>query len=200
MHARSTVTARQGVYATLDVVDGAETTWSWVDLKRPAVALTVVVAFALSAPAATIVSCNAHEVGHAVTGTLFGWKVDHISLCAPTGGEVHYRTSSSRGDAFESWAGGLTGALVLLLAHLLAIGPNARPLRSPVIWAIGLGVALPIGPQLAVAILEGTNRETSYSDTISENSAIWVPTILISAALGPACHLWRWRAVLRLSR
>lgn len=177
------------------MVEGTAT-WSLQDLKRPALALAVVVAFAATAPVATIVSCNAHEIGHALTGTLFGWEVDRISLCAPSGGEVRYRTSTRRGDVFESWAGGLTGASTLVLAYFLAIRRGLRPLHSPVIWSVGLGLVLPAGPQLVIALLEGTNRETAYTDIISERSTIWIPILLMSAAIGPALHVRRWRAVL----
>lgn len=179
--------------------DGSAT-WSLRDLARPVVAVAVVVTVTVSAPMAVMFSCNVHEVGHALTGTAFGWEVERVVPCAPTGGEVLYRTSTTRGDALESWSGGLTGGFVLIVIYFIALRRGSRPMRSPVAWAFGLGLLVPVGPQLVIAFLEGTNRESSYADTISASAGVWVPAILISAAVGPAWHLWRWREVLRRHR
>lgn len=150
------------------------------------------VGFALALPLAVVGSCNVHELGHAVAGSAVGWEVDRVVPCFPTGGHVRYRASNAAGDAVESWAGGLVGALSLLLAYGL-ISRRGRPLRSPLWWACGLGVASPIGIQLAIAGLEGTaDFGEDYTDTIAARPGLFLPLLLLSALAGPAAHTWWW--------
>lgn len=149
---------------------------------------------------ATVAGCNAHEVGHAVVGTAFGWEVDRIVPCLPGGGEVRYRSSLPRGDTVERWSGGLAGAVVLVAAYAGLVARRSRPLRSPLVWAAGLGLAMPVGPQLVIAALEGTSRAGNYAETISGAPALWGGVLVLAAAVGPVWHAWRWRAVFRRER
>lgn len=176
---------------------GHSARWSLADLVSPVLAVTVLLTIAISVPIATVVSCNAHEVGHALTGTAFGWEVARIVPCAPTGGEVIYRTSTIHGDALESVSGGVAGAFVLVLVYVVALHRGSLPLRVPIAWAFGLGLVVPVGPQVVIAILEGATRESNYGDTISAGAGIWIPVLLISATIGPIVHVWRWRDVFR---
>lgn len=170
-----------------------ERQWAWADLRRPATAATTVVAFVLTLPLAVAGSCNVHELGHAVAGSAVGWEVDRVVPCLPSGGHVQYRSSSAAGDGVESWAGGLAGALGLLLIYGL-ISRRGRPMRSPVVWACGLGLAFPVGIQLAIAGLEGTaDMGNDYTDTIAAQPGIFIPILLLSALAGPAVHTWWWK-------
>ncbi|MGK2854053.1 MAG: hypothetical protein ACSLE3_08130 [Microbacteriaceae bacterium] len=166
--------------------------WGWADLRRPAIASTAVVAFVLTLPLAVVGSCNVHEFGHAVAGSAVGWEVDRVVPCLPSGGYVQYRASNAAGDAVESWAGGLAGALSLLLIYSL-ISRRGRPLRSPIVWACGLGLTVPIGIQLVIATLEGTAEfGDDYTDTIAARPGLFLPILLLSALAGPAMHTWWW--------
>jgi hypothetical protein len=70
--------------------------WHWRDLKRPLTLLTAIIGFAVSAPASLVVSCNVHEIGHAIVATPLGWEVEHINLCLPGGGSVEYARIGTR--------------------------------------------------------------------------------------------------------
>lgn len=164
----------------------------WADLRRPLTAATAVAAFVLTLPLAVMGSCNVHELGHAAAGSAVGWEVDRVVPCLPTGGHVQYRVSHAAGDAVESWAGGLVGALSLLLIYGL-ISRRGRPLRSPLWFACGLGLTVPIGIQLAIAGLEGTaDLGVDYTDTIAARPGLFLPVLLLSALAGPALHTWWW--------
>ena len=166
--------------------------WAWADLRHPATAATVVVAFVLTLPLAVAGSCNVHELGHAAAGSAVGWEVDRVVPCLPTDGTVVYRASNLAGDAVESWAGGLAGALSLLLVYGL-ISRRSRPLRSPVVWACGMALTVPIGIQLPIAGLEGTaDFGDDYTETIAAQPGLFQPALLLSALAGPALHTWWW--------
>lgn len=115
-----------------------------------------------------------------------GWLLGHAAFVVP--------------NRVESWAGGLTGALSLLLIYGL-ISRRGRPARSPVVWACGLGVTLPIGIQLVIAGLEGAadmglegtaDMGDDYTNTIAAQPGIFVPILLLSALVGPAVHTLWW--------
>lgn len=150
------------------------------------------VVFVLTLPLAVVGSCNVHELGHAAAGSAVGWEVDRVVPCLPTDGTVRYRSSTTSGDALESWAGGLAGVLSLLLAYGL-ISRRGRPLRSPLVWAAGLGLTVPMGIQLVIAALEGTaGPGVDYTDTIAAQPHLFLPVLLLSAVAGPAIHTWWW--------
>ena len=66
-------------------------------------------------------------------------------------------------------------------------------MRSPLVWACGLGLTLPIGIQLVIAGLEGTaDFGDDYTDTIAAQPGLWLPVLLVSALAGPAVHTWWW--------
>ena len=69
-------------------------------------------------------------------------EVDRVVPCLPSGGQARYRSSSAAGDGVESWAGGLVGALGLLLIHGL-VSRSGRPVRSPVVWGVRVGLDVP---------------------------------------------------------
>ncbi len=170
-----------------------ERQWVWADLRRPMIAASALAAFVFTLPLAVVGSCNVHELGHAVAGTAVGWEVDRVVPCLPSGGHVRYRSSSAAGDGVESWAGGLAGALGLLLIYGL-ISRRERPARSPAVWACGLGLTFPVGIQLAIAGLEGTaDMGDDYTDTVAAQPGILVPILLLSALVGPAAHMLWWR-------
>ncbi len=174
--------------------------WSVASLRRPTTALAVVAtAFAIGA-LAVIVSCNAHEIGHAAVGTALGWEVDRIILCLPGGGEVRYRSSSPRGDAIEAWSGGIVGALALATAYTGLVARRSGPLRNPLLWAAGLGLSLPIGPQIVIAALEGTSGSDDYRETIAGAPALWGGVLALAATAGPTAHGWIWRQAFRRER
>ncbi|QZY30344.1 hypothetical protein [Nocardioides coralli] len=176
-----------------------ERPWTWADLRRPLVALTALVAFALTLPLAVVGSCNVHELGHAAVGTALGWEVDRVVPCLPSGGEVRYLSSDAAGDAVEGWAGGLAGALALLVAYAL-VCRGGRPLRSPVAWAAGLALSVPVGVQLVIAAVEGSaGLGEDYTDTIAAHTGVFVPVLLLGALTGPTAHVWWWRVRARRS-
>jgi hypothetical protein len=57
--------------------------WYWRDLKQPLTLLAAIIAFAVSAPIALVISCNVHEIGHTLVATSLGWEVERINLCLP---------------------------------------------------------------------------------------------------------------------
>ncbi len=165
--------------------------WEWSDLRRPRLALAAIAGLVIAAMLATVVSCNVHELGHAVVATLLGWEVERIDLCLPGGGAVVYaRVGTWAGNA-QGYAGGLAGAFFLVGVYLIAVSRTDRPLRGPGMWFAGLGLVLPIGGQLVVAGLEGA---AGPGEDYTQRFASWLPPLVIIATLAViAAYAWRWR-------
>jgi hypothetical protein len=162
------------------------------------VLLAVISAFAPTAVLAQIVSCNGHELGHALVATALGWEVERVNLCLPAGGSVDYAHIGTWAGNAQGYAGGAIGGAILALAYGATCERRRLPYRSPGWWAAGLGIVLWIGPQLLIAVLEGSaGRGDDYTDAFSEAPALLLPLVGSALAAGPAVFLWRWRAVLR---
>jgi hypothetical protein len=171
--------------------------WTAGDLRRPGTLLAAVLGLLVSVPLSLNASCQAHEFGHALTGTALGWEVERIHLCLPTGGNVQYATTSGGGwaDAAESYAGGITGALFLVAVYLLVFYVPKTPLRSPAWFGAGFGPVLWIGTQLAVAMVEGAIRDHDYGQVLDANRALMLAVVLATMVTGAAAHIWLWRSV-----
>jgi hypothetical protein len=185
---------------------GAETrtealpAWHWRDLKRPLTLLSAIIGFAVTAPAAIVVSCNVHEIGHAIVATPLGWEVERINLCLPAGGSVEYARIGTRAGNLEGYAGGFIAAILLALVYLFVIALPRRPLRTPVWWASGLGVIVWVGVQIVIGVLEGAaDPGHDYTDDFRDAPAL---LLLVAAVImaGAFVHAWLWRSVFRAPR
>ena len=118
--------------------------WTAADIRRPADVAAAFAALTISAVLCFNVSCQVHEVGHALVGTALGWKVERIHLCLPTGGSVVYASTSGGAwaDTMESFAGGLVAAAFLVGLYGLVFWRPRTPLRGPPWWAAGFGPLL----------------------------------------------------------
>jgi hypothetical protein len=161
--------------------------------------LAAVAGLLVSAPLSLNASCQVHEIGHALTGTAFGWEVERVHLCLPTGGSVEYASTSGGrwADAAESYAGGVAGAMFLLVVYVLVFYVARTPLRSPAWFGAGFGPMLWIGTQLMVGIAEGSIRDRSYGQVLSANPGLTLSFAVGTMLAGAAVHIWLWRAVWR---
>lgn len=156
----------------------------------------VVLTFVVVVFVAQTASCNVHEAGHAVVGTLVGWEVERINLCLPAGGSVEYGKIPRWAGNVQGYAGGVIGAGFLTIVYMLLIARRRRPLRSPVWWAAGSGLILFVGPQLVLAGVEGAaGPGEDYTEWFRDLPLVFVPLMVGSAAVGVGLYVWRWRAV-----
>ena len=170
--------------------------WGRHDLKRPVALFAAVAGFAVTAPAALVAGCNVHEIGHAVVGVSLGWEVERVNLCLPGDGSVEYARIGTSAGNLQGYAGGLIAAMVLLIVYFVFFALPRRPLRGPGWWAAALGVALWVGPQIILGILEGVaGPGRDYTDFIRDAPALYLPLIALSILAGAAAHVWRWREV-----
>ena len=168
--------------------------WTVADLRRPPTLLGFAAAFLGTAFVAQVVGCNVHEVGHAAVGSLVGWEVEQVRMCLPAGGGVEYGAIPRWAGNVQGYAGGLTAAIVLGAFYSRAIRRYDRPLRSPGWWAAGLAIALFIGPQLVLAVVEGAaGPGEDYTRRFADEPGVYVTAIIASALAGAAAHAWRWR-------
>jgi len=169
--------------------------WCWSDLK-PLMFLSAVTGFVVSAPVALVVSCNVHEIGHALVAVPLGWEVERINLCLPAAGSVEYARIGIWAGNLQGYAGGFIAATFLAALHLLVFAIPRRPLRGPGWWGSGLGVVLWVGPQIVIGILEGTaGPGRDYGDFLRDAPALYLPLIAVSMLAGVATYAWRWRVV-----
>ena len=161
--------------------------------------LAAVAGLLVSVPLSLNASCQVHEIAHALTGTAFGWKVERVHLCQPTGGSVEYASTSGGrlADAAESYAGGVAGAIFLLAVYVLVFYVARTPLRSPAWYGAGFGPVLWIGTQLMVGLAEGSIRDRDYGQVLDANPALTVSFTVGTMLAGAAVHIWLWRAVWR---
>lgn len=165
--------------------------WEWSNLRRPGPALAAITGLVIAALSATVVSCNVHELGHAVVATLLGWEVERIDLCLPGRGAVVYaRVGTWAGNA-QGYAGGLAGASVLIGVYLLGFHRGERPLRGPGMWFAGLGMVLPIGAQVVVGGLEGAVGPGE--DYIQRFASLLPPLVILVTAAVVVAYTRRWR-------
>lgn len=169
--------------------------WSRSDWTRPATLVTVVLALVLTAGAAAIASCNIHEVGHAMTASMLGWDVERIDLCLPSEGSVVYASVGTWAGNLQGYAGGLLAATFLVGVYLVVFARPVRPLLSPAWWAAGLGLILPVGPQVAVGILEGLVLPGEDYTVRHASLLPWLVTLSLVASA--TLYVWRWREVWR---
>jgi hypothetical protein len=153
----------------------------------------VLTGFLLAAPVSQTAACNLHELSHAGVGTLLGWEVERVNLCLFGGGSVDYASSSASGDNIESLSGGLAAALFLAVAWWLLVG--RRPDRHhPAWWGVGLGIALGIGPQLVIAVLEtAVPVGESYVDWANDQPEVFAGILAVSVLSSVGGHTWLWR-------
>ena len=171
--------------------------WHRRDLRRPSTLLAAIVAFCLSAPAAIVVSCNVHEIGHALVATPLGWEVERINLCLPFGGSVEYARIGTWAGNLQGYAGGFIAAAFLTSFYAFALARPRRPLRGPTWWAAGLGIVIWVGPQMLIGILEGVAAPGhSYADDFRDAPALY-GLVVVSVLSGALFHVWLWRSVLR---
>lgn len=155
--------------------------------------LAAVAAFFITAPVAAVVACNVHEVGHGAVATILGWEVERIDLCLPAGGTVVYSHVGTWAGNAQGYAGGLIAAAYLVAVYLLFFHRMARPLRGPAWWFAGLGLILPVGPQLVNAVLEGAVRPGE--DYTQKYGSLLPPLVVIAMVAGATWYTLRWRVV-----
>lgn len=161
-----------------------------VALVRPVRLLAALVALVLTAGAATVAACNVHEIGHAATATLLGWEVERVNLCLPSGGSVEYAHVGRWAGNLQGYAGGLLAAVFLAGIYLVVFARRERHLRGPAWWAAGLGLALPVGPQVVNGLLEGMVRP-GEDYTVRYSSLLpWL--VVLSLAATALVYMWRW--------
>jgi hypothetical protein len=169
--------------------------WSRSDLKRTGPLLSAIAAFVITAPMATVIACNFHEIGHGAVATILGWEVERIDLCLPTGGRVVYAHVGTWAGNAQGYAGGLIAAAALVGVYLLAFHRKARPSRGPGWWFAGLGLVLPVGPQVVNGVLEGAVGQGE--DYTQQYASLLPPLVVIAMAAGAIWYAWRWRVVWR---
>ena len=172
------------------------TSWSPGDLKHVRTLLSAGATFAFVAIGAVVVACNAHELGHVAVASALGWEVERLHLCLPLGGGVEYSRIGTWAGNAQGYAGGVIGAAILVAVYLVVFERQAMPRRSARWWAAGLGVVLWIGPQLLLAVLEGSaDRGTDYTDAFSESPALLLPLVALAVVTCPTAFVWRWRII-----
>lgn len=150
---------------------------------------------AITAPVALVVSCNVHELSHALVGSALGWEVERVDLCLPGGGSVQYSSVGLWAGNAQGFAGGFAAAAVLVILYYLVFARSSQPLRSPVWWGSGLGVVLWIGPQILLGFLEGMNGPgEDYTALIGSAPFLYGALIVLSVGACTAVYAWRWRA------
>ena len=165
------------------------------DLNRVGPASVAVASLVATAVVATVAACNIHEIGHAVVATMLGWEVDRIELCLPTGGSVVYSHVGSWTGNLQGYAGGFIAAIVLLVAYLFIFARRAMPLAGVGWWFAGLGLVLPIGPQVAIGVLEGA---VGPGEDYTQKYGGLIPLLVVVGYITAAvAYSWRWRAVWR---
>lgn len=171
--------------------------WRAADLRRPIGLLTALAAFTGSVLTSFNVSCQVHEIGHALVGTALGWTVDRIHPCLPAGGAVVYASTPGGPwvNIVESFAGGVIAAAFLGLVYWFVVFRPRAPLRGPAWWAAGFGPALLIGPQLVVGLVEGFNPHRDYTAVLDANVGLAVASFSGVMLAGATAHLWLWRSV-----
>ncbi len=173
----------------------ARPAWSRHDLWHLGAASSTFVALAFTGFIAFVASCNVHELGHVVVALPLGWEVERVHLCLPGGGGVEYSSIGHWAGNAQGYAGGLIAAGVLAVLYAWLFERRGAPLRSPRWWAAGVGVVLPVGPQLVVAFVEGTAQPgENYTDRFADTPALMV--LVVASMIGVAgLYVWRWRAV-----
>jgi len=147
----------------------------------------------VAAPLTLTLACNVHEIAHAVTGTLLGWRVARLNLCLFSGGGVEYASSTTRGDNLESAAGGVGAALILGLAWWLVVGRSADR-HQPLRWGVGAALAAWIGPQLLVAVLEtAAPVGEAYGARIEDRPVTFAGILAVTVLSSVGGHAWLWR-------
>lgn len=157
-------------------------------------ALTTVAAVLVATTTVTVfAACNVHELGHAAVGTLLGWEVERVRLCLPAGGSVTYASVGTWAGGLQGWAGGLIAAAILVAVEWAAVWRPARPGRSPVWWAVGLGILLPVGPQLVIATLEGVaGPGEDYTAALAAGPVPVAATMVVVVGATVVLYVRRW--------
>jgi hypothetical protein len=156
--------------------------------------LAVVATFVAATILAQLGGCNVHELGHALVATLLGWEVELVNLCTPAGGSVVYSRVGNWAGNVQGYAGGLSAALFLFAVYVLVFARRSLPRRSPVWWAAGLGTVVWIGPQLVIAVMEGTaGPGEDYTERFREHPLVFVTLVILAAVVSAAVYVLRWR-------
>ena len=164
------------------------------DLRRPRVLISTAATLAAAVPATFVITCNVHELGHVLVAIALGWKVERLHLCLPVGGGVDYSHIGTWAGNAQGYAGGAIAVIFLLATYRLVVARRARPVRSPRWWALGFAIALLVGPQSVIAVVEGgASAGVDYTERFDDNPAL-IGLIVVSMAIGAALHVWDWRA------
>ncbi len=78
-------------------------------------------------------------------------------------------------------------------------GPRT-PLRGPGWWAAGFGPAIWIGPQLVVAVVEGTNPDRDYTRVLDANLPLTLAVMALAIVAGATGHVWLWPSIWKRAR
>lgn len=141
------------------------------------VALSIV-AFLVAMVIAGIGGCNAHELGHLITGRIAGVPVNDIIWCTPSSGRIAFAYQE---PAWVSYAGGFLAAAVLICGYWLLVIPR---IESPMWWAGGVAILGTAISQVIVGVLEGSSveRYAALQDNGSGLVALIVGPLLTAAA------------------
>ena len=124
---------------------------------------------------------------------MLGWEVERVNPCLPAGGSVEYAFVGDWAGNVQGYAGGLVAAATLIAIYVVVFARPGRPLVSPNWWAAGLGLVMPIGPQLTIGLLEGA---VSPGEDYTIRYSTTIPTLVaLSVALVVIAYVWRWRVV-----
>jgi hypothetical protein len=168
--------------------------WDRSRLRNPKTLITVLATFVATVFLAQVGGCNVHELGHALVGWLVGWEVEMVNLCTPAGGSVVYSRVGNWTGNLQGYAGGLLAALFLFGAYVLVFARHSLPRRSPVWWAAGLGTMVWIGPQLVIAVMEGTaGPGEDYTELFRERPLVFVTLVVLAGAISAVVYVLRWR-------
>jgi hypothetical protein len=175
---------------------GRDPEWDRSRLRNPATLLAFLATFAATVFLAQVSGCNVHELGHALVGSLVGWEVEMVNFCAPAGGSVIYSRVGNWVGNVHGYAGGLSAALFLFGAYVLIFARRSLPRRSPVWWAAGLGTVVWIGPQLVIAVMEGTaGPGDDYTELFWEHPLVFVTLVILAGVVGAVVYFFRWRRI-----
>lgn len=169
--------------------------WTRSNLNGVGPALVAVASLVATTLVATVAACNVHEIGHAVVATMLGWEVDRIDLCLPAGGGVIYSHVGRWAGNLQGYAGGFIAAIALLVAYSFIFARRARPLAGIGWWFAGLGLVLPVGPQIAIGILEGAVQP---GEDYTQKYAGMIPLLVVVGYVAAAfVYSRRWRTAWR---
>lgn len=171
--------------------------WALRELVRSPRSVLVLGVFVVSFVLSQLVACNVHELGHAAVGTVLGWEVETIRWCTPGGGSVTYSFVGIWAGNLQGYAGGLIAAGFLYVIYWRFLKRPERPLQNPVWWAFGAGLVFWIGPQLVIAVMEGSaGPGEDYTDVFEDGGWLFAAVLVSVGGLGLIGYFKQWNSVL----